>query len=71
MHRLRDEVAREYVGEHILCVDSVRGKVAKDNTDKFGYKYAYDTNRLKGIAQSSYNFLPSQDQFKIVSVSVT
>jgi len=62
-------VAREYVGENILCVDSVGGKVAKDNSDKFGYKFAYDTNRLKGVAQSSYDFISAQDKFKTVSVS--
>ena len=47
--RLRDQVAREYVGEGILCVDAV-GKVSLSNEQKFGYKPAFKTGRFHGAA---------------------
>ena len=50
--RLRDEVARSYVGESILCVDAVTGKVAQTNQQKFGYTAAFKTGRFHGIAKS-------------------
>lgn len=49
--RLRDEVARAYVGDSILCVDAVAGKVAKTNEQKFGYSTAFTTSRFHGIAK--------------------
>ena len=48
--RLRDQVARDYVGEGILCVDAVMGKVSQTNEQKFGYKSAFKTGRFHGAA---------------------
>ena len=49
--RLRDEVAREYVGSGILCIDAVLGKVAQNNRTKFDYKDAdFQTARYEGTA---------------------
>ena len=50
--RLRDEVAREYVGENILCVDAVAGKVAADNQAKFGYTEGFTTTRYEGVVKA-------------------
>ena len=52
--RLRDEVAREYVGDNILCVDAVEGAVATKNAAKFGYVYGFKTVRFEGTAKSDY-----------------
>ncbi|KAI0242982.1 hypothetical protein LSAT2_009682 [Lamellibrachia satsuma] len=35
--RLRDQVAREHVGDHILAIDAALGKVADDDANKFDY----------------------------------
>ncbi|KAI0220902.1 hypothetical protein LSAT2_027642 [Lamellibrachia satsuma] len=35
--RLRDQVAREHVGDHSLAIDAVLGKVADDDANKFDY----------------------------------
>ncbi len=45
-------MAREHVGDNILCVDAVLGSVAKNNRTKFGYSDAFLTVRYEGIAQS-------------------
>ena len=65
--RLRDQVARAYVGDSILCVDAVMGKVAQNNEQKFGYKAAFDTGRFHGVASTDvgYSFNGS-----IVEVSI-
>ena len=52
--RLRDEVARTYVGTSTLCGDAVMGKVAATNEAKFGYKPAFKTGRFHGTAKADY-----------------
>jgi len=65
--RLRDEVAREHVGNKLLCIDAVLGKVAEDNALKFGYHSAFKTGRFQGIAKSSYSI---NQTLTILSVSL-
>ncbi len=52
--RCRLQVAREHVGESILCVDAVQGKVTENNKTKFGYVQAFTTGRFEGVAKEDY-----------------
>lgn len=63
--RLRDQVAREYVGDNHLCIDSVTGKVARDNENKFEYKYAFNTCRYEGIAKDDYGIQYGSEIIKV------
>jgi len=65
--RLRDEVAREHVGNKLLCIDSVLGKVADDNARKFGYHSAFESGRFQCTARSSYSI--SKTALTILPVS--
>ncbi|KAK2160125.1 hypothetical protein NP493_1667g00001 [Ridgeia piscesae] len=50
--RLRDQVAREHVGENMLAVDAVLGKVADINRTKFGYVAAsFLTRRMQAVVR--------------------
>jgi GNAT superfamily N-acetyltransferase len=51
--RLRDEVAREHVGNRKLCIDAVIGKVSDDNEKKFGYRPSFKSARFRGVAKPS------------------
>ena len=48
------QVAREHVGESILCVDAVEGRVTENNKNKFGYVQAFVTGRFEGVAKEDY-----------------
>jgi len=67
--RLRDEVAREYVGSSILCVDAVLGKVAANNRAKFGYKDGFETARYHGKAITDVNTTSTASIHKAEDVS--
>ena len=60
-------MAREHVGENILCVDAVDGKVTENNRTKFGYIYAFGTGRYEAVAKEDYGIKYSG---KIVKVRV-
>ena len=66
--RLRDQVAREYVGENILCVDAVIGKVSETNK-KHGYMERFKTARFQSIAKVDYGVEYRSTQGSIVPVS--
>ena len=63
--RLRDEVARAYVGDSMLCVDAMLGKVAHKNEEEFGYKSAFKTGRFHCAARADVGI---QYKGKIVGV---
>jgi len=65
--RLRDQVAFSHVGNNILVVDAVQGKVAETNK-KYGYKDTATSGRYQGVAketvpgvQCSCKILPVKD----------
>ncbi len=68
--RLRDQVAREYVGKHILCIDAVMGKVAETNK-KHGYMERFKTARFQAEAKESYNIQFVDGEIVPVSFSLT
>ena len=46
------QVAREHVGENILAIDAVLGKVAEVNRSKFGYVAAsFLTRRMQAVVR--------------------
>ncbi|KAI0209223.1 hypothetical protein LSAT2_006112 [Lamellibrachia satsuma] len=50
--RLRDQVAREHVGNNILAIDAVLGKVADDDVNKFDYVSAsFFTRRVQVVVR--------------------
>ena len=49
--RIRDEVARKYVGEKPCCIDAVLGTVTQRNLTKFGYILGPKTGHFHGIAK--------------------
>ena len=59
-------MAREHVGDNILCVDAVQGKVTENNKTKFGYVHGFVTGRFEGVAKEDYGVNFSG---KIVKVS--
>ena len=65
--RLINEVAREHVGDRILCIDAVEGKVAEYNVEKFGHSVAFKTSRFKCTATSSFSLIEASA--KILPVS--
>ncbi len=68
--RLRDQVAREYVGDNILCVDAENG-VANKNEAKFGYvKAGFNTGRFQGVAKESVDGVLQYTSGRMVKVSV-
>jgi len=66
--RLLNVVAREYAGNGIVVLDAVKGRAA-EIYQSWGYKEAFQTERVQGVAQAAY----SVDDFdgKLQSVSNT
>ena len=51
--RLRDQVAREYVGNNICCIDAVLGTVTEKNLAKFGYIVGFKTGHFQVKARKN------------------
>ena len=64
--RLRDQVAREYVGKNTCCIDAVLGKVTENNLTKFGYIIGHKIGYFKAKAQA--NVVQYTGEIKKVSI---
>jgi len=51
--RLRDQVAREYVGKNTCCIDAVLGSVTEKNLSRFGYIIGHKTGYFQTKAQAN------------------
>ena len=67
--RLRDEVARDYVGKNICCIDAMLGSVTEKNLAKFGYIVGYKTGHYSATAKR--NVVQHAGEIKKVNLCAT